>query len=431
MLTPSAPPELLLELTRLLETDYAVPDLWDPDKQVLLDNDAYLYNRVNALTTGEGLDAGVITDAHLGARGILDTHAPPPSAAYDDTLTNHLRTLATRVKAIMGTASWADGVPTTLAVASAHVAATTAHSATSAATADRIIVRDAHGRARVSAPEHPDDIARKADIDLAAAGEHDHDDRYYTQTQLGASGGTGTNIVHADRIGAGTLAGARIPNLNASKITAGTLADARIPNLNASKITAGTLAVARGGTGLGSITGLNFIRGNNAGGFVERTPAQVLADIGGISGSHTHSWWDITSKPTSFTPSAHTHGAGDITSGTLGLARIPTIPPAQTTFMPTFGPTAQVYTVSTTANGSVLRGVSGWSILVNQNPFYVRITHNFGTTNYSVFVMNRSEGATIYAVTSLTTTRVQVYGYNSSGGVLTHYNPTDILVLRW
>ena len=36
------------------------------------------------------------------------------------------------------------------------------------------------------------------------------------------------------------------------------------------------------------------------------------------------SWSDISGKPSTFTPSAHTHSASDITSGTLALARIPT-----------------------------------------------------------------------------------------------------------
>jgi hypothetical protein len=38
--------------------------------------------------------------------------------------------------------------------------------------------------------------------------------------------------------------------------------------------------------------------------------------------AHTHSWTEITNKPTSFTPSAHTHSASDITSGTLSNSRL-------------------------------------------------------------------------------------------------------------
>ena len=46
-----------------------------------------------------------------------------------------------------------------------HAALTTAHSATSAATANRIMMRDANGRAKVAAPSASDDIARKDTVD--------------------------------------------------------------------------------------------------------------------------------------------------------------------------------------------------------------------------------------------------------------------------
>lgn len=39
--------------------------------------------------------------------------------------------------------------------------------------------------------------------------------------------------------------------------------------------------------------------------------------------SHSHSWSQITSKPTTFTPSSHSHSAGDITSGTVSASRLP------------------------------------------------------------------------------------------------------------
>lgn len=38
----------------------------------------------------------------------------------------------------------------------------------------------------------------------------------------------------------------------------------------------------------------------------------------------TVSWNDVSGKPTTFTPSSHNHSAGDINSGTLDIARIPT-----------------------------------------------------------------------------------------------------------
>ena len=40
--------------------------------------------------------------------------------------------------------------------------------------------------------------------------------------------------------------------------------------------------------------------------------------------THKHLWADITDKPSTFAPSAHTHAASDISSGTFAIARIPT-----------------------------------------------------------------------------------------------------------
>lgn len=37
--------------------------------------------------------------------------------------------------------------------------------------------------------------------------------------------------------------------------------------------------------------------------------------------THTHAWSAITGKPSTFTPSAHTHAASEITTGTLSVAR--------------------------------------------------------------------------------------------------------------
>lgn len=50
-----------------------------------------------------------------------------------------------------------------------HANNTAAHSATSAATANRIIMRDANGRAKVAAPSASDDIARKDTVDNHAS----------------------------------------------------------------------------------------------------------------------------------------------------------------------------------------------------------------------------------------------------------------------
>lgn len=49
----------------------------------------------------------------------------------------------------------------------AHAAETSAHSATSAATASRIMMRDASGRAKVAPPAATDDVARLQEIQNA------------------------------------------------------------------------------------------------------------------------------------------------------------------------------------------------------------------------------------------------------------------------
>jgi hypothetical protein len=92
-----------------------------------------------------------------------------------------------------------------------HISATSAHSATSSATANRLILRDASGRAKVAAPSASDDIARKDTVDAvsSALNTHkssaDHDGRYYTESEANARfapmahdhvGGDGATLTH-------------------------------------------------------------------------------------------------------------------------------------------------------------------------------------------------------------------------------------------
>lgn len=56
-----------------------------------------------------------------------------------------------------------------------------------------------------------------------------------------------------------------------------------LTSLNAGNISSGTLAVARGGTGIASYTTGNYIRASAATTLEQRTPAQVLSDIGAAS----------------------------------------------------------------------------------------------------------------------------------------------------
>ena len=47
----------------------------------------------------------------------------------------------------------------------------------------------------------------------------------------------------------------------------------------------------------------------------------TAAQVGARPSTWTPAWGDVTGKPGTFPPSAHQHGAGDITSGTLPVAR--------------------------------------------------------------------------------------------------------------
>lgn len=75
---------------------------------------------------------------------------------------------------------------------------------------------------------------------------------------------------------------------SAEDITSGTFDAARIPLLDISTKTTGTLSAARGGTGLTSFTTGNYLRASGTTSLEQRTPAQVLTDIGAAAASHAH-----------------------------------------------------------------------------------------------------------------------------------------------
>lgn len=59
-----------------------------------------------------------------------------------------------------------------------HAALTDAHEATAEATPERLLLRDAAGRAKVAAPEAADDIARKAEADAVQGSLDTHANQY-------------------------------------------------------------------------------------------------------------------------------------------------------------------------------------------------------------------------------------------------------------
>ena len=115
------------------------------------------------------IDAAAPHSGHetpTGAQSKVDTHAglttahSATSAATASRIA--IRDAAGRTKVVDGAA--ADDAATKGQV-DTHAALTSPHSATSAATADRIVLRDASGRAKVVAPSATDDIAQKAQVD--------------------------------------------------------------------------------------------------------------------------------------------------------------------------------------------------------------------------------------------------------------------------
>lgn len=74
-----------------------------------------------------------------------------------------------------------------------HTGATDAHSATSSATASKIMMRDAYGRAKVAAPSAADDIARLDSVTKAQVGLGN----VTNDAQMPIAGGTFTGIAKA------------------------------------------------------------------------------------------------------------------------------------------------------------------------------------------------------------------------------------------
>ncbi|QTH46052.1 tail fiber protein [Cohnella sp. LGH] len=101
----------------------------------------------------EALENADIPDATLTMRGKVQLSSATNSTAEDRAATPKA------VKDAMDAAAGASGSLST------HAAATNVHGATSAATASRLIIRDATGRAKISAPAASDDIARLDTVD--------------------------------------------------------------------------------------------------------------------------------------------------------------------------------------------------------------------------------------------------------------------------
>jgi hypothetical protein len=106
---------------------------------------------------------GSVTDAKIGNRSVDDTVTAANGA---DTPTRLWSKLANMVKRITGKANWFTAPAVSLEDANTHINSTAGvHGATSAATGNTIVQRDASGRFKAAAPSAADDVARKAEID--------------------------------------------------------------------------------------------------------------------------------------------------------------------------------------------------------------------------------------------------------------------------
>jgi hypothetical protein len=76
---------------------------------------------------------------------------------------------------------------------------------------------------------------------------------------------------------------------------------------------------------IANITGLQSALNSKQDTLIAGTNITISGNtISASGGMSSVAWGDITDKPTTFAPGAHTHSASDITSGTLTIARIPT-----------------------------------------------------------------------------------------------------------
>lgn len=103
---------------------------------------------------------------------------------------------------------WETDIAANASAISAHESSMTVHGATSAATPNRIIIRDAAGRAKVSAPSASDDIARKADVDAEVSSRTAADSAHaaLTAPHSATSAATANRLMMRDSAGRSSVA---------------------------------------------------------------------------------------------------------------------------------------------------------------------------------------------------------------------------------
>lgn len=186
------------------------------------------------------------------------------------------------------------------------------------------------------------------------------------------AGRTGNVVLQASDVTAGTFAIGRIPTIgytalsgvptafqpvshthDASQVAAGVLSIARVPTISYTALSNVPSTFAPSAHTHSTNDVVAFTAAAAAAAPVQsvqsRTGAVVLtrADLTAAAAVHTHSTADIVGLTASFSQVGHTHAAGDVTSGTFDIARIPTIGYTALSGVPaTFTPAAHTHSTT-------------------------------------------------------------------------------------
>lgn len=199
---------------------------------------------------------GGADDTMIGDRTISDTAAPTSSTGK---LTSLLGGAAHMIKSITGGANWREVPGITLAAIK-----TVLDAATSAATGNVLIKRDANGRAKVAAPSASDDIARKAEVDAAVSAAASDASSKANAVQANLSEHTSDNVRHitaAERTAWNAKASTSIATSSTSGLMSasdkgkldGIAAGAQVNTVNSVAGKTGAVTLAKGDVGLGNV----------------------------------------------------------------------------------------------------------------------------------------------------------------------------------
>lgn len=199
---------------------------------------------------------GGADDTMIGDRTISDTAAPTSSTGK---LTSLLGGAAHMIKSITGGANWREVPGITLAAIK-----TVLDAATSAATGNVLIKRDANGRAKVAAPSASDDIARKAEVDAAVSAASSDASSKANAVQANLSEHTSDNVRHitaAERTAWNAKASTSVATSSTSGLMSasdkgkldGIAAGAQVNTVNSVAGKTGAVMLAKADVGLGNV----------------------------------------------------------------------------------------------------------------------------------------------------------------------------------